>query len=99
MTVEAASQLEVQLTTHLTFKESSWENVSIRVNEVVEQYFNELRAKWSENDIVVRISQIESRLLEIEGIIDVENTMLNGSSKNLYLSGEDVPILVGVVNI
>ena len=99
VTVESAEAVEIQLTTHLTFKGSSWENVSSLVNEVVEKYFSELRANWSENDVVVRISQIESRLLEIEGIIDIEDTMLNGSSKNLYLSGEDVPVLVGVVNI
>ena len=99
VTVEAARQVEVQLTTHLTFKESSWENVSIRVNQVVEDYFSELRANWSESDIVVRISQIEARLLEIDGIIDIEDTILNGSPKNLYLSGEEVPVLVGVVNV
>ncbi len=99
VTVEAAEQVEVQLTTHLTFKGSSWENVSSRVNKVIEDYFSELRANWSENDLVVRISQIESRILEIEGIIDIEGTQINGSDRNLYLSGEEVPVLVGVVNI
>ena len=98
VTVESANKVEVQLTTHLTFKGSSWENVSSLVNEVVEKYFSELRAKWSESDIVVRISQIESRLLDIEGIIDIQDTMLNDSSRNLYLSGEEVPVLVGVAN-
>ena len=99
VTVESAEEVEIQLTTHLTFKSSSWENVSNLVNEVIEDYFSELRSNWSENDLVVRISQIESKLLEIEGIIDIEDTQINGSSKNLYLSGEDVPVLVGVVNI
>lgn len=99
VTTEAAEQVEVQLTTHLTFKGSGWENVSSRVNEVIEKYLNELRANWSENDLVVRISQIESRLLEIEGIIDIEDTQINGSTRNLYLSGEEVPVLVGVVNL
>lgn len=99
VTVESAEAVEIQLTTHLTFKGSSWENVSSLVNEVVEKYFNELRANWSENDLVVRISQIESRILEIEGIIDIEGTQINGSDRNLYLSGEEVPVLVGVVNI
>ena len=97
--VEAARQVKVQLTTHLTFKGSSWENVSSRVDQVIEDYFNELRANWSESDLVVRISQIESRILEIEGIIDIEDTQINGSDRNLYLSGEEVPVLVGVVNI
>lgn len=99
VTVESAGQVEVQLTTHLTYKGSSWENVSSRVNQVIEDYFNELRANWSESDLVVRISQIESRILEIEGIIDIEGTQINGSDRNLYLSGEEVPVLVGVVNI
>lgn len=99
VTVEAAEQVEVQLTTHLTLKGSSWENVSNRVNEVIKDYFSELRAKWSENDLVVRISQIESRLLDIEGVIDIEDTQINGSDRNLYLSGEKVPVLVGVVNL
>ena len=48
---------------------------------------------------MVRISQIESRLLEIKGIIDIEDTQINGSTRNLYLSGEEVPVLVGVVNL
>ena len=99
VTVEAANEVEVQLTTHLTFKGSSWENVRSRVDEVVENYLSELRANWSDNDLVVRISQIESKVLEIEGIIDIEDTQINGSTRNLYLSGEDVPVLVGVVNI
>ena len=99
VTVESARQVEVHLTTHLTFKGSSWENVNSLVNQVIEDYFNELRASWSKNDLVVRISQIESRILEIEGIIDIEGTQINGSDRNLYLSGEEVPVLVGVVNI
>ena len=99
VTVESAEAVEIQLTTHLTFKGSSWENVRSRVDEVVENYLSELRANWSDNDLVVRISQIESKILEIEGIIDIEDTQINGSTRNLYLSGEDVPVLVGVVNI
>ena len=98
VTVASARAVEIQLTTHLTFKESGWENVSSRVNEVIEEYFSELRTNWSEDDIVVRISQIESRLLDIEGIIDIEDTQINGSPRNLYLSGEEVPVLVGVAN-
>ena len=69
------------------------------MNQAIEKYFSELRANWSESDIVVRISQIESRLLDIEDIIDIQDTILNDSPRNLYLSGEEVPVLVGVVNL
>ena len=88
----------MQITTQLIFKETSWENVRQDVEAVVERYFRELRSKWSGDDVVVRISQIEARLLEIEGIIDVQGTKLNGSSTNLYLTDEQVPVLVGVTN-
>ena len=98
VTVEGAEEVELQITTQLTFKETSWENVRQDVEGVVEKYFRELRSKWSEDDVVVRISQIEARLLDIEGIIDVQGTKLNGSSTNLYLTDEQVPVLVGVVN-
>lgn len=98
VTVEGAEEMEVQITTQLIFKETSWENVRQDVEAVVERYFRELRSKWSEDDVVVRISQIEARLLDIEGIIDVQGTKLNGSSNNLYLTDEQVPVLAGVVN-
>lgn len=98
VTVEGAEEVGVQITTQLTFKETSWENVRQDVVGVVEKYFKELRSKWSENDVVIRISQIESRLLDIEGIIDVQGTKLNGNSSNLYLNDEQVPVLLGVEN-
>lgn len=98
VTVEGAEEVELQITTQLTFKGTSWENVRQDVEAVVERYFRELRSKWSGDDVVVRISQIEARLLEIEGIIDVQGTKLNGSSTNLYLTDEQVPVLVGVTN-
>ena len=98
VTVEGAEGVDIQLTTQLTFKGTSWENVSQDVVSVVEEYFKELRSKWSDNDVVVRISQIEARLLDIAGITDIQETKLNGSSNNLYLSDEQVPVLVGVAN-
>lgn len=98
VTVEAAEKVDIQVKCSLTFKDSSWGQVSQQVKEVVEKYFNDLREKWSETDIVVRISQIESRILDIEGIIDIQNTTLNASSSNLHLSDSQVPMLLGVVN-
>ena len=98
VTVEGAEEVEVQITTQLTFKGTSWENVRQDVEAVVERYFRELRSKWSGDDVVVRISQIEARLLDIEGIIDAQGTKLNESSNNLYLTDEQVPVLSGVAN-
>lgn len=98
VTVEGAEEVEVQITTQLTFRGIDWDNIKNEVTSVVEEYFKQLRSKWNEEDTVVRLSQIEARLLDIEGSIDVQGTKLNGSSNNLYLTDEQVPVLVGVAN-
>lgn len=58
--------------------------------------FFELNSKWQDTQkvtidayenkgIVVRISQIESRILDIEGVDDIEHTKLNELEENLIL--------------
>lgn len=98
VTVEAAESVGVNITTTLTLKDATWSNVKSLVTKEIEKYLNDLRKKWSDGDVVVRISQIESRILDIEGVIDIEGTKINGVSSNLHLNGEQVPVLLGVVN-
>ena len=62
-------------------------------------YFSELAKTWSETEnLTVRLSQIESRMLMIDGILDVEEVKLNGSSENIILEYDEIPIR-GDVNI
>lgn len=98
VTVAPAEQVDIQVSTSLTFKDVGWDNVKTLVTQSIESYFNSIREKWCDNDAVVRVSQIEARLLDIDGIIDVQNTKLNGAAANIYLSDEQVPELIGVVN-
>lgn len=98
VTVEAAESVGVNITTTLTLKDATWSSIKSLVTKEIEKYFNDLRKKWSDDDVVVRISQIESRILDIEGVLDIEGTKINGASSNLHLNGEQVPVLLGVVN-
>lgn len=71
----------------------SFSNMKEPVESVVDSYFLELRENWASNDkLIVRISQIESRLLELEGIIDVKDTALNGNKENFVLDTDSVPV-------
>jgi len=45
---------------------------------------------------VVRISQIESRILAVKGVADIENTSLNGNKGNLTLGEYEIPVMGGV---
>ncbi|MGI6318488.1 MAG: hypothetical protein ACOX1J_07190 [Dethiobacteria bacterium] len=46
---------------------------------------------------MVRISQIEVRILAITGIVDVQNTKLNGQQQNIELGPYEIPVLGEVV--
>ena len=67
------------------------------INEAIESYLEELRVQWNKGaPIVIRITQIESRILMIDGIQDVTGTTINGAPENLTLTSE-IPIIGAVV--
>jgi uncharacterized phage protein gp47/JayE len=73
----------------------SWEDVSGYVTEAINGYFLELAQSWADQDeaLVVRISQIESRLLDITGILDIANTTINEKAANHTLALDHIPVL------
>lgn len=73
----------------------SWEDVSGYVTEAINGYFLELAQSWADQDeaLVVRISQIESRLLGITGILDIANTTINEKAANHTLVLDHIPVL------
>lgn len=73
----------------------SWEDVSGYVTETINGYFLELAQSWADQDeaLVVRISQIESRLLGITGILDIANTTINEKAANHTLALDRIPVL------
>lgn len=69
------------------------------VKKEIEEYFKDLRYEWnnSEEDITVRLVQIESLIFNIYGVIDVEKTMLNGNTRNITVPATKFPVLGEVV--
>ena len=65
--------------------------------EAVDAYFLELRKNWSEtSQTIVRVSQIENRILGVDGVVDVTGTKLNGTASNMTLTEFCIPKLGGV---
>jgi len=76
----------------------SFSNMKGPIESVIDSYFLELRENWASNDrLAIRISQIESRLLELEGIIDVKDTALNGNKENFILDADSIPVRGDVI--
>ena len=58
------------------------------IEEAVDKYLEELNGKWQETErAVVRVSQIETRILDLEGVTDIGDTKINGSGSN-YTAAE-----------
>ena len=75
-----------------------WEDVQPAARQAVQAYFLELAQSWARDDgqnqpLVVRVSQIESRLLDLEGVLDVAGTRINGQAANLTLEADQIPTL------
>lgn len=78
VTVEGAKKTVINISTHLTFADGYDLNGCLyRIKTVLSEYFSELNAEWDSLEcIIIRIAQIEHRLMSVTGIIDVANTTL-----------------------
>ena len=80
----------------LTYQQGwSWEDVQAYVEQTIEAYFEELSETWADQEqaLVVRVSQIESRLLGVSGILDIADTKINGLAANYTLNLDYIPVL------
>lgn len=93
VTVEGVTEIPINISTSITYESGySWEDIKPYVEEAIDEYFLELIEEWEDVDIIIRISQIESRILEIEGVIDIENTEINDLAQNLTLESDEIPV-------
>lgn len=61
-------------------------------NKVKEYLLNIRQNEWADSTtLVVRISQIEARFLDVQGVLDVSGTTINGVASNLNVTGDNVP--------
>lgn len=85
----------INITTTLTYATGySWNDVKTRVEAAIDDYFTELKQSWAdESALVVRISQIESRILAACSpmVTDIANTTLNGTAANITLVEDNIP--------
>ena len=96
--VESAKAKEITIKTTLTFETGyGWGNLQSPIEEAISAYFLELRKEWADASyLIVRLSQIDNRILNVPGIIDVQDTSINGSQSNLDLGKYEIPVFGGV---
>lgn len=99
VTVKSSTNIEVVIKATLSLKRGLTPGqVQSEVENVINEYLLKLRKEWQDNDTtIVRVSQIEARILDIEGIADIFHTSINDKEENLTLGPEEVPVVKAVV--
>lgn len=99
VTVVGAYNTVVNIETVISYNiEYSWARVKSQVESVIDAYLAEQNKGWENmKNIIVRIAQIESRILNITGIIDIQGTKLNGKQENLT-ADKDSLVSRGTIN-
>lgn len=94
VTVTGAKARPVAVSTALTLSgDWSLADVLPRAEDALDAYFSGLAAAWSGSQtLTVRVSQIESRLLDLDGVLDAADTKLNGAAGNLTLADDEIPV-------
>lgn len=98
VTVDTATEIEINISTNITFDDGySFSSLKDQIEASMNEYLLELRRNWAnQTDLIVRIAQIETRILNIQGVIDIADTKINGSSANFILSTFEIPVLGSV---
>ena len=99
VTVKTAEEVLVHVTTDITYEPNySFNVLQTQIEEVIENYLLELRETWGDNEyLTVRSSQIDARLLDITGIVDIQNTHVN-DVKNFITTEYQIPVIGGVTD-
>ena len=94
VTVKGVKGAKINVTTDITYQDGwDWSSAGAYIKAAIDDYFLSLAKTWeNESSLVVRISGIEQKILACQGVIDVQNTKLNGAASNVQLGVDDIPV-------
>lgn len=100
VTVEGVTEKVIHISFKLTLEEDTdYENLKPYIQKAINDYFEDLCRDWAnEKKIVIRKSQIEVKILDLKGIIDIQDILINEKSENLILEENEIPVLGGIKN-
>lgn len=99
VTVVGAEGVKINVLSTIAYAAGwSWETSCEYIKAAVESYLARLRDGWADTDnVVVRSSLVEAAILSAAGVIDATATTINGTTGNITLEGNEIPIR-GTVN-
>lgn len=98
--VRSAFAREIYISAKIVFNDGfDWGSMREEIKAAINEYLLQLRKNWAKNtQIIVRISQIEARIINIENVVDITDTLINNNADNLILEEYEIPVFGGVFN-
>ena len=102
LTIESVKEVVISVSTQITYAAGySSSNLSEKIKEKIKEYLKGIAEAWKEGDehteAIVYISRLESAILDVQGVLDVNNTSLNSNGSNLTLQSDEIPKMGEVV--
>lgn len=94
VTIEGVEETAVSVSANIVYA-GGWgfEDALSYIEKAVDEYLYELRKEWAmAAGTTVRLSYIESRILELDCVVDISGTRINGIDGNLTLEAEKIPV-------
>lgn len=107
VTVEGVEETILNITMNLTFEAGwNWNAVEPAVLNAIDQYILELASEWDKVNwredenatLVIRISQLETRILMLTGVLDIDGVVVNDGTQNVILAPNAIPVRGSVTN-
>lgn len=99
VTVVGAYDTVINIECDLTYADGhSWSTLKTKIEEAVDTYFKSLNTNWQSTDrITVILARLESYILQVDGLVDIQNTKLNGKEENLVVDRDSL-VSRGTIN-
>ncbi len=95
VSISAVSGHIINISSNITYDTGySFEDVKSYIENAVGEYLEELCQAWEDNTngLIVRISRVEAALLNVQGVLDIADTKLNGADTNVMLEINEIPV-------
>ena len=98
LTIESVKEVVINVNTQITYAAGySSSKLSEKIKEKIKEYLKDIAKTWKDGDehteAIIYISRLEAVILDVQGVLDVNNTALNKSSGNLTLHSDEIPKL------
>ena len=91
VTVVGVNEVEIDISTQIIYQPGYYfEAVKTDLEKAVDEYLQGLNSVWEDESNIIGISQLETRILGVKGVLDVMNTTINGVSENYTVHKDSI---------